>query len=130
MLTQRCGSKADGKETAMGNIDPRRAYREQQLRERAKPVHLDTAVGALEGFLLIRPDGTLTAEVVHVQCMDNHPAGPDVYAMVSFADGSNVEFANHAEVAKVKPATASTVDSAVLTNSASREWGVERTPWR
>ncbi|MFC0533673.1 hypothetical protein [Phytohabitans kaempferiae] len=30
--------------------------------------------------------------VEHVQWLDNHPAGPDTHVMLSFDDGTNVEF--------------------------------------
>lgn len=54
--------------------------------------------------MLVRPDGSVTAEVVHVQWLDNHPAGPDTHVTVSFADGSNVLFAFDTPVVKVRSA--------------------------
>ncbi|WP_433043116.1 hypothetical protein [Dactylosporangium sp. CS-033363] len=81
----------------------------------------DVAQGDLEGFVLVRPDGTLTAEVVHVQWMDNHPAGPDTHVTVSFADGTDVEFAFDVPVVKGR-ATASP-QAAPLT------WGTDAGRW-
>ncbi|MFC7483503.1 hypothetical protein ACFQX7_30680 [Luedemannella flava] len=85
--------------------EARRRWRQQRLAERQRRLRPDVAQGALEGFALVRPDGSLTAEVVHVQWMDNHPAGPDTHVMVSFADGSNVEFPFGLEVVKVERPT-------------------------
>ncbi|MFF2958916.1 hypothetical protein ACFVT1_08365 [Streptomyces sp. NPDC057963] len=45
-----------------------------------------------EGYRLVDPGGVLTAVVEHVQWVDNHPAGPDTHAVVSFEDGSDIEF--------------------------------------
>ncbi|SNT63321.1 hypothetical protein SAMN05421812_11556 [Asanoa hainanensis] len=88
---------------SVANTDARRRWREQQLAERQRQLHPDVAQGDLEGFALLRPDGSLTAEVVHVQWMDNHPAGPDTHVTISFADGSNVELAFDVAVVKVAP---------------------------
>ncbi|MFF8913109.1 hypothetical protein ACF08M_07245 [Streptomyces sp. NPDC015032] len=45
-----------------------------------------------EGYRLVDPDGGLTAVVEHVQWVDSHPAGPDTHVVVSFEDGSDIEF--------------------------------------
>lgn len=60
----------------VANSEARRRWREQQLAEQRRRWHPDVAQGALEGFALVRPDGSVTSKVVHVQWMDNHPAVP------------------------------------------------------
>ncbi|MBM0276051.1 hypothetical protein [Micromonospora tarensis] len=90
----------------MANIAARRRWREQQLAARRARSHPDVAQGDLEGFALVLPDGSVTAEVVHVQWEDNHPAGPDTHVTVSFADGSSLEFAFDVPVVKIRPADA------------------------
>jgi hypothetical protein len=114
---------------AVANTDARRRSREQQLAERRRLLHTDVAQGALEGFALVRPDGSLTAEVVHVQWMDNHPAGPDTHVMVSFADGTNVEFAFEAPVVKVRAADVEAVSPDQARQAAPFGWGTDAERW-
>lgn len=113
----------------VANIDIRRRWREQQLAEQRRRLHPDVAQGALEGLALVRPDGSLTAEVVHVQWMDNHPAGPDTHAMVSFADGSNVEFGFDVPVVKVRAADLEVVSPDEARQAAPSGWGTEAGRW-
>lgn len=110
--------------------DLRRRWREQQLAQRRRRFHPDVAQGALEGFALVRPDGSLTAEVVHVQWMDNHPAGPDTHVTVSFADGSNVEFEFGVPVVKIRMADLPAVSSDEARGAAPSGWGVDAARWR
>lgn len=79
--------------------------------------------------MLLRPDRTLSAEVMHVQWMDNHPAGPDTHAMVSFADGTNVEFAFGTPVVKVRLEDAAHVTPEELDSAAPAHWGREAGRW-
>lgn len=113
----------------MANIDARRRWREQQLALRRRRFHPDVAQGALEGFALVRPDGSLTAEVVHVQWMDNHPAGPDTHVMVSFADGSNVEFEFDVSVVKVHADDLQVVSPDEVSQAAPDGWGTDAARW-
>ncbi|WP_433202662.1 hypothetical protein ACQP00_32745 [Dactylosporangium sp. CS-047395] len=85
----------------------------------------DVAQGDLEGFALVRPDGSVTSEVVHVQWMDNHPAGPDTHATVSFADGTDVEFPFDVPVVKVR-APVSPDDAR---SAAPSGWGTDAGRW-
>jgi hypothetical protein len=110
--------------------DARRRWREQQLAQRSQRFHPDVAQGPLEGFVLVRPDRTLSAEVLHVQWMDNHPAGPDTHAMVSFADGTNVEFVFDTPVVKVRLEDATEVTAEELDGAAPAGWGREAGLWR
>lgn len=118
--------------TRMGcvaNTDLQRRWREQQRAEQRRRFHPDVAQGALEGFALVRPDGSLTAEVVHVQWMDNHPAGPDTHSMVSFADGSNVEFGFDVPVVKVRAADLAAVSPDEARHAAPSGWGTDAGRW-
>jgi hypothetical protein len=109
--------------------DARRSRREQQIVQRQHRFQRDVAQGALEGYVLLRPDGSFTAEVVHVQWMDNHPAGPDTHAMVSFADGTNVEFAFDTQVVKARPTDATVVTPDDTAAAAPSGWGVTAAGW-
>ncbi|MEV4498119.1 hypothetical protein AB0J84_20810 [Micromonospora arborensis] len=109
----------------VANIDARRRWREQQLAEQRGRLHPDVAQGDLEGFALVRPDGSLTAEVVHVQWMDSHPAGPDTHVTVSFADGRNVEFAFDVPVVKVRAADLQLVSRDDVRRAVPSGWGVD-----
>ncbi|MEV4121603.1 hypothetical protein [Micromonospora sp. NPDC049645] len=113
----------------MANTDARRRWREQQLAELRGPLHSDVAQGDLEGFALVRPDGSLTAEVVHVQWMDNHPAGPDTHVTVSFADGANVEFAFDVPVMKVRASDVHLVSRDDVRQAAPSGWGADAERW-
>ena len=113
----------------VANIEARRRWREQQRAEQRRRLCPDVAQGALEGFALVRPDGSLTAEVVHVQWMDNHPAGPDTHVMVSFADGANVEFAFDVAVVKVRAADLPTLTPDEARPAAPRGWGADAERW-
>ncbi|GAA4262734.1 hypothetical protein GCM10022255_100910 [Dactylosporangium darangshiense] len=114
---------------SVANTEARRRWREQQLAERRKRLHPDVARGDLEGFALVRPDGSLTVEVVHVQWMDNHPAGPDTHVMVSFADGSNVEFPLGVSVVKVRAADVAMVSPEEARQAAPSGWGADADRW-
>jgi hypothetical protein len=105
------------------------AWRKQQLREGSETFHADVAQGPLEGFSLVRPDGSLTAEVVNVQWMDNHPDGPDSHVMISFADYSNVEFVFDTPVIKARPNLARAAGSEELQSAAPSVWGRASAPW-
>jgi hypothetical protein len=109
--------------------EARRRWRQQQIAQRHRWFQPDVAQGALEGFVLVRPDGSLTADVVHVQWMDNHPAGPDTHAMVSFADGTNVEFAFGTPVVKVRAADTALVRSEDTRDAAPSTWGSSSAGW-
>ena len=109
--------------------EQRAARRKQQLREGTETFQADVAQGPLEGFSLVRPDGSLTAEIVNVQWMDNHPDGPDTHAMVSFADHSNVEFVFDTPVVKARPNLVHTVGFEELQSAAPSVWGRDCPPW-
>lgn len=79
--------------------------------------------------MLLRPDGTFSAEVVHVQWMDNHPAGPDTHVMVSFDDGANVEFTFETPVVKVRPEHVAELAPDELANATPSQWGREAERW-
>ncbi|MBE1490807.1 hypothetical protein [Plantactinospora soyae] len=113
----------------MANTDARRRWREQQLAEQRERLHPDVVQGDLEGSVLVRPDGSLTAEVVHVQWMDNHPAGPGTHVMVSFADGSNVEFAFDVPVVKVRAVDLQVVSRDDVRQAAPSGWGADAERW-
>ncbi|MFC4068259.1 hypothetical protein [Actinoplanes subglobosus] len=89
----------------------------------------DVAQGDLEGFMLVRPDGTLTDEVVHVQWMDNHPAGPDTHVTVSFDDGENVEFPFGVPVVKIRLADVASLGPGEARLAAPAGWGTPIDPW-
>lgn len=89
----------------------------------------DVAQGDLEGFILVRPDGSLTDEVVHVQWEDNHPAGPDTHVTVSFDDGTNVEFPFGVPVVKFRLADLTSVTPEQLLQVAPAGWGTEIGRW-
>ncbi|RKN20883.1 hypothetical protein D7147_08665 [Micromonospora musae] len=114
---------------SVADTDARRRWREQQLAQQRGRLQPDVAQGDLEGFVLVRPDGSLTAEVVHVQWMDNHPAGPDTHVTVSFADGSNVEFAFDVPVVKVRAADLRTVSRDDVRQAAPSGWGADAERW-
>ncbi|MEV6851757.1 hypothetical protein [Actinoplanes sp. NPDC051411] len=109
----------------MANTEARRRWRDQQRAEQSRRLRPDVAQGALEGFALVRPDGSLTAEVVHVQWMDNHPAGPDTHVTVSFADGTDVEFAFDVPVVKVRAADLPSVTPDEARRAAPAGWGAD-----
>ncbi|MET8357888.1 hypothetical protein [Micromonospora sp. NPDC005171] len=113
----------------MANTDARRRWREQQLAELRRRLHPDVAQGDLEGFALVRPDGSLTAEVVHVQWMDNHPAGPNTHVTVSFADGSNVEFEFDVPVVKARAADLQLASRDDVRRAAPSGWGADAGRW-
>ncbi|MDI6097486.1 hypothetical protein QLQ12_02590 [Actinoplanes sp. NEAU-A12] len=113
----------------MANTDARLRWREQQRAKQRGRLHPDVAQGDLEGFALVRPDGSLTAEVVHVQWMDNHPAGPDTHVTVSFADGCNVEFAFDTPVVKVRSADLRVVSRDDVRQAAASGWGADAERW-
>ncbi|WP_435205160.1 hypothetical protein [Micromonospora sp. bgisy143] len=113
----------------MANTDARRRWREHQLAQRRDPFRPDVAQGDVEGFTLVRPDGSVTAEVVHVQWLDNHPAGPDTHVTVSFADGSNVQFAFDTPVVKVRAVDLRTFNRDDLRPAAPSGWGADVGRW-
>ncbi|SFF34170.1 hypothetical protein SAMN05421541_10913 [Actinoplanes philippinensis] len=92
-------------------------------------LHPDVAQGDLEGFLLVRPDASLTGEVEHVQWEDNHPAGPDTHVTVSFDDGTNVEFPFGVPVVKVAARDVPSLTPAQLTAAAPARWGRDAGRW-
>ncbi|MFI7592057.1 hypothetical protein [Micromonospora sp. NPDC049359] len=113
----------------MADIDPRRRWREQRRAELRGRFHPDVAQGGLEGFALVRPDGTLTAEVVHVQWLDNHPAGPDTHVTVSFADGTSVQFTFDTRVVKGRAADLGVLSRDELRLAAPSGWGANVGHW-
>jgi hypothetical protein len=113
----------------MADSQARRHWREQQLARQRRRLHPDVAQGALEGFALVRPDASVTSEVVHVQWMDNHPDGPDTHVMVSFADGSNVEFPFGVSVVKVRADEVEAVSPQEARQAAPSGWGVGAGRW-
>ncbi|WP_433113332.1 hypothetical protein [Micromonospora sp. CA-246542] len=113
----------------MADTDPRRRWREQRRAELHRRFHPDLAQGDLEGFALVRPDGTLTAEVVHVQWLDDHPAGPDTHVTVSFADGTNVRFTFDLPVVKVRTADLRTTSRDDVGEAAPPGWGADAGRW-
>jgi hypothetical protein len=113
----------------VADTDARRRWREQQVAQRRGPFHPDVAQGDLEGFALVRPDGSVTAEVVHVQWMDDHPAGPDTHVTVSFADTSAVEFAFDVPVVKVRTADLPLLSRDDLRQAAPSGWGADAERW-
>ncbi|MBM7489316.1 hypothetical protein JOD64_000538 [Micromonospora luteifusca] len=77
----------------------------------------------------MHPDGSLTAEVVHVQWMDNHPAGPDTHVTVSLADGRNVEFAFDVPVVKVRAPDLQVVGTDDVRRAAPSGWEADAERW-
>lgn len=71
----------------------------------------------------------MTAEVVHVQWMDNHPAGPDTHVTVSFVDGSSVEFAFDVPVVKIRVAELRRVTRNDVRAAAPPGWGADAGRW-
>ncbi|WP_432990414.1 hypothetical protein [Dactylosporangium sp. CA-233914] len=67
----------------------------------------------------------MTVDVVHAQWMDNHPAGPDTHVMVSFPDGSNVEFGFGVAVVKVRAADVAVVSPEEVRQAAPSGWGAD-----
>jgi hypothetical protein len=114
----------------VANSEARRRLREQQRAQHLGQPRPDVAQGDLEGFALVRPDGSATAEVVHVQWMDNHPAGPDTHVTVSFADGTNVEFAFDVPVVKIRVADLPSVTAERAVQAAPQRWGTDAGHWR
>jgi hypothetical protein len=83
-----------------------------------------------EGYRLVGPAGVLTPVVVHVQWMDNHPAGPDTHVMISFEDGSNIEFPWHVALTMLWPDERRAVPDTDIAAAAPEQWGASAPPWR
>ena len=113
----------------MAESEARRRWRERQVAQRRAVLRHDVAQGDLEGFVLVRPDGSLTDEVVHVQWMDNHPAGPDTHVTVSFADGSDVLFPFGVAVVKIRAADLAAVGAGEIRDVAPVAWGADGGRW-
>ncbi|MEV1007246.1 hypothetical protein [Streptomyces sp. NPDC049881] len=76
-----------------------------------------------EGYRLVGPGGRLTAVVVHVQWVDNHPAGPDTHVVLSLEDGSDVEFPFGVPLTAVWHAERRPLDPADVAAAAPASWG-------
>lgn len=81
-----------------------------------------------EGYRLVgsdatSTDATLTPVVVHVQWLDNHVDGPDTHVMISFEDGTNVEFPFDVHLTVVWHDERRPVSPAELAAVAPLRWG-------
>ncbi|MFC5054136.1 hypothetical protein [Saccharothrix xinjiangensis] len=83
-----------------------------------------------EGHRIVKPDATLTPVVVHVQWLDNHPDGPGTHAVISFEDGTNVEFPFGTPLTAIWHAEQRPVPRADLVAAAPLTWGTPAEPWR
>ncbi|MEU0985550.1 hypothetical protein [Streptomyces sp. NPDC005953] len=81
--------------------------------------------GVDEGYRLVGPGGRLTAVVEDVLWLDNHPAGPDTHVVVSFEDGTQVEFPFDVPLTAVWHAESRPLDEAELALLAPAQWGEE-----
>lgn len=64
-----------------------------------------------------------------MQWMDGHPAGPDTHVMVSFADGSSVEFTFDVPVVKVRAADLQDLSRDDARQAAPSRWGADAERW-
>ncbi|WP_117211232.1 hypothetical protein [Allorhizocola rhizosphaerae] len=76
-----------------------------------------------EGYRLVGPEGALTATVEHVHRDDNHPAGPDTHVVISFADGTQLEFPFGVPLTAVWHAEQRPFSDAELRAATPNRWG-------
>ncbi|WP_157877454.1 hypothetical protein [Streptomyces odonnellii] len=67
---------------------------------------------------------------MHVQWLDNHPDGPDTHVMISFEDGTNVEFPFGVRLTAIRYDGQRPVDEAEIRKAAPAVWGAPAEPWR
>lgn len=76
-----------------------------------------------EGYRLVDPNGVLTPAVEHVQWVDHHPSGPDTHVVVSFEDGTDIEFPFDVPLTAVWHDERRPVRGADLASAAPATWG-------
>lgn len=85
--------------------------------------------GVTEGYRLVGPGAVLTPIVEHVQWLDNHEDGPDTHVMVSFEDGTSIEFPFDVRLTVVWYDEQRVVSEAELSEAAPITWGTPAEPW-
>lgn len=100
------------------------SYHRDERAVRHQPALLPvSSQGVDEGYRLVGPDGRLTAVVEHVLWLDSHPAGPDTHVVVSFEDGSQVEFPFDVPLTAVWHAETRSLNASELTAATPAQWG-------
>ncbi|ONI91425.1 hypothetical protein ALI22I_08680 [Saccharothrix sp. ALI-22-I] len=100
-------------------------YRDERAAKRRPPLVPVLSQHVDEGYRLVTPAGALTPVVEHVQWVDNHTAGPNTHAVISFADGTDVEFPFDVPLTAVWHAEQRPVDQDQLDSAAPAAWGAE-----
>lgn len=104
-------------------------FRDEDEASRLPPLRHVASQAVEEGYRLVAPDGTLTPVVEQVQWMDNHPSGPDTHVMVSFEDGTNVEFPFDVPLTMLWYAEPRPVSADEIAATAPVRWGLPAAPW-
>ncbi|WP_326612317.1 hypothetical protein OG949_26005 [Streptomyces scopuliridis] len=105
-------------------------YRDERAARLQSPLVSTLSQGVEEGYRLVGPDGTLTSVVAYAQWLDGHPDGPDTHVMISFEDGTNVEFPFGIRLTAVWHDEQRVVAPAELAEASPAAWGVTAQPWR
>ncbi|MFJ6674795.1 hypothetical protein ACIQMJ_27160 [Actinosynnema sp. NPDC091369] len=105
-------------------------YRDERAAHRQPALVPTLSQRVDEGYRIVGPGATLTPVVVHVQWLDNHPAGPDTHVMISFEDGTTVEFPFDTPLTAVWHDERRPVAAAELAAAAPTTWGTPAEPWR
>ncbi|MCX4792907.1 MULTISPECIES: hypothetical protein [unclassified Streptomyces] len=105
-------------------------YRDERAARRPPALISRSSQGVEEGYRLVGPGGALTPIISHVQWLDNHPDGPETHVMISFEDGTNVEFPFDVRLAAIWYNEQRAVSDTDLMEAAPAAWGAPAEPWR
>ncbi|MGW7453497.1 hypothetical protein [Streptomyces sp. NPDC054787] len=105
-----------------------RYYRDEREAKRRPALLPVPSQGVDEGYRLVGPGGTLTPVVAHVQWLDHHRAGPDTHVMISFEDGTRIEFPFDALLAAVWHDEQRAISEPELSAAAPAVWGKAEEP--
>jgi hypothetical protein len=106
-----------------------RYYRDERAAKRQPALLPVRSQEVDEGYRLVGPGGTLSPVVAHVQWLDNHRAGPDTHVMISFEDGTKIEFPFDVLLAAVWHDEQRAINEPELSAATPAVWGKAEASW-